>query len=74
MFVPYKDIDGDSNVNSYEIGPDYIAVIFNGANKVYRYSYARAGQIHVENMKRLAETGDGLNAYIKKYCNKLYDK
>ena len=73
MFKRYKDINGDSNVNSYEIGPTYIAVIFNDNGKIYRYSYGRAGRTNVERMKVLAERGDGLLSYINKYCRELYD-
>lgn len=73
MFKRYRNINGNSNVNSYEIGPDYIDVIFNGTRKVYRYSYRKAGRIHVEKMKALAERGYGLNSYINLYCRELYD-
>lgn len=73
MFKRYKNINGNSNVNSYEIGPTYISVIFNDARKVYRYSYLRAGRTNVENMKNLAERGYGLNSYINLYCRRLYD-
>lgn len=74
MFVDYKDIDGDSDIYQYEIGPDYISVKFNDNSTIYKYSYAKAGQYHVENMKRLAEHGDGLNSYINKNCKYRYDK
>lgn len=74
MFVNYKDIDGDSDVYQYEIGPDYISVKFNDNQKIYKYSYATAGKYHVENMKRLAEHGYGLNSYIMNYCKHSYDR
>ena len=74
MFVPYKDNDGDSNVESYEIGADYIAVKFNGTAKIYTYSYRKAGVTNVEIMKRLAVSGDGLNAFINTNCKYLYDR
>lgn len=73
MFIPYNDIDGDSNVDSYIIGPDFISVIFYGTTQVYRYSYRSAGVENVETMKRLAQSGDGLNSYINTYCRKLYE-
>ena len=73
MFIKYKNINNDSNVNCYEIGQTYIDVVFCGTNKVYRYSYNKAGVQHVENMKLLAEKGDGLNSYINKFCKYLYD-
>lgn len=73
MFVLYRDIDGDSNVESYEIGADYIAVKFHGTPKIYIYSYKKAGKNHVETMKGLAASGDGLNSYINRNCRFLYD-
>ena len=60
----YKDINGDSGVSAYEIGNDYIKVKFKHGNDIYLYTYARPGAEHVERMKELAKSGDGLNAYI----------
>ncbi len=72
MLKPYKNIDRDSNVDSYEYGSDYIKVkFFDGS--IYTYSYNKAGVKNVEEMKRLADSGDGLNSYIMLYCRKLYD-
>lgn len=67
----YKDIDGDSGVAAYEIGTDYIRVQFKD-NSVYLYTYASAGSNNIEQMKRLAEAGDGLNAFINKNVKKRY--
>ena len=60
----YLDINHDSNVEAFEIGPDYIDVKFHGTAKIYRYSYRSAGRDNVERMKRLARNGDGLNSFI----------
>jgi len=60
----YADINGDSGVVGYEIGDTDITVWFDGAAQSYTYSYASAGQNHIEAMKKLAVQGDGLNAYI----------
>lgn len=60
----YKDIDNDSGVRGYEIGSDHITVWFDGTARSYTYSYSSAGSTHVETMKKLAVSGDGLNAYI----------
>lgn len=60
----YTDIDNDSNVVGYEINNTSIIIWFNGTPNPYTYSYASAGQHHVDNMKRLAVSGNGLNAYI----------
>ena len=73
MFTTYKNNDGDSGVESYEIGDDYIAVKFYNTAKIYIYSYRKAGINHVERMKELAASGDGLNSYINTFCRYLYD-
>lgn len=69
----YRNSGGDSGVSSYEIGTDYITVKFSGSSQTYRYSYRKAGQNHVEIMKRLARSGSGLNSYINRYVKNLYD-
>lgn len=69
----YRNLNGDSGVAAYEIHPDSIRVQFNNTAKVYAYSYARAGREHVEQMKRLAAGGSGLNSYIMRNVQKLYD-
>ncbi|MCD6724637.1 hypothetical protein FLL78_09810 [Vibrio cholerae] len=62
----YRDINNDSGVRGYEIGSDRITVWFEGNQRSYTYTYETAGRIHVENMKVLAASGDGLNAYINR--------
>jgi hypothetical protein len=69
----YLNKNGDSGVSSFEIGEDYIKIKFSGTIKLYKYSYRRAGQKHVENMKNLAKIGSGLNEYVNKYVKNLYD-
>jgi hypothetical protein len=60
---PYKDINGDSGVLAYEYGDDWIRVQFkHGDPYLYRSSVIGSG--HLNTMKRLADSGDGLNAYI----------
>jgi hypothetical protein len=71
----YIDIDGDSNVESYETTPTSMTVWFNKTSRPYTYSYeGGAGMEHVEKMKLLATHGDGLNAYINKHVKFKYDK
>lgn len=72
--ILYMDVDGDSGVQAYEIGSDYIDVQFKRTYKVYRYSYRIAGKNHVEAMKNLARNGNGLNSYIMNYVRDLYDR
>lgn len=73
MMKAYRDLDGDSGVAAYECGPDWICVQFN-TGAVYEYTCSSAGQHNVEAMKRLADSGDGLNAYINTHVRKLYSK
>ena len=67
----YKNINGDSGVTGFEIGPDYIKVWFN--NDWYCYTYASAGSQNIEQMKNLAKAGDGLNSFINKHVRKDYE-
>jgi hypothetical protein len=69
----YRNSGGDSGVSSFEIGTNYITVRFSGSIRTYQYSYRKAGQHHVENMKRLARSGNGLNSYINRYVKNLFD-
>jgi len=74
---PYKNLSGQSGVIAYEIGEDFIDVKFRERSKdgcdTYKYSYFRPGSQHVEQMKRLALIGLGLNSYINKNVRKLYE-
>lgn len=69
----YIDVDNDSGVAAYELGDTYIIVKFKDGCS-YEYTYSRAGASHVENMKKLASSGDGLNAYINKNVRKAYSR
>lgn len=69
----YSNRSGSSGVSAYEIGNDFIVVKFSGTFRTYTYSYRRAGSAHVENMKRLAKNGSGLNSYINRHVKNLYD-
>lgn len=71
--ITYKDIDHDSNIAAYKYGGDYIIVQFKHGGK-YEYTYQSAGSYHIEQMKQLADLGDGLNAYINKHVRKNYSK
>jgi len=69
----YKDIDGDSSVQAYEYGTDFIRVKFiTGA--VYLYTNVSTGSHYITEMKRLADEGNGLNAFINLRVKKLYAK
>lgn len=68
----YRNRGGDSNVSSYEIGKDYIDVVFNGG-AAYRYSLALVGASNLQAMIKLAEAGEGLNSFINRNVKKLYE-
>jgi len=63
--TPYKNINGNSNVESYEIMDDSITVRFrSGRFRNYSYTNQRPGVAVVNKMKDLAQQGHGLNSYI----------
>lgn len=70
----YKNLGGNSGVKEFSIGEDYIDVQFNGSKPPYRYSYESAGSAKVEEMKKLAKKGVGLNSYIMRYARDDYEK
>lgn len=67
----YQDINGDSGVDAYEIGDSFIRVRFKDA-AVYLYTNDSAGADNIQQMKTLAQNGDGLNAFINKHVKKGY--
>lgn len=69
----YKDLDGDSGVVRYEYGSDFINVQFS-TGAIYSYTYQSAGESNIEKMKKLADKGNGLNAFINTHVRKLYEK
>lgn len=71
----YQNLGGVSGVYAYEIGEDSITVEFNDGG-IYLYTNASAGSQNIENMKRLAIKGKGLNSYIStnvgtRYASKI---
>lgn len=68
---PYLNASGQSGVRGYAIGSNYIDVYFS-TGALYRYTYASAGSTAIENMKRLAVAGSGLNSYINRYVKSNY--
>ena len=67
----YRNLNGDSGVTYYAIGPDFIAVQFQDSN-VYIYDHTRPGLAHVERMKALASGGRGLGSYISQRVRKAF--
>ena len=72
MMQRYSDYDRDSGVVAYEYGDCFIRVQFSD-RAIYRYTCASAGSYHIEQMKLLADRGDGLNAYINNHARKAYE-
>lgn len=60
----YADKSGDSGVTAFEIGVDFIIVVFKSSTSPYKYTYATAGSAAIETMKQLARAGQGLQTYI----------
>ena len=67
----YRDIHGDSGVSAFEVGDDSIIVRFTKGG-MYLYNYSKTGTYHVNNMIRLARTGNGLNGYISLNAKHTY--
>ena len=67
----YDNLQGDSGVERYEIGSDFIRVRFRDG-LTYVYDYATTGAEHVDQMKTLAVTGRGLGTYITQNVRDAY--
>ena len=60
----YANHHGNSGVTDYEIHDDGICVEFKGGRS-YLFTYSSAGEDNVEEMKTLAENGEGLARFIR---------
>jgi hypothetical protein len=68
----YLNKSGGSGVNAFEIGDDYINIIFIGSSSVYTYNFIKPGKRMVDVMKQLARTGSGLSTYISREVKENY--
>jgi hypothetical protein len=59
----YMNLGGTSKIDSFEIAADSVTVRF-GGGLTYRYSVRSAGASNIDEMKRLARAGRGLNTFI----------
>lgn len=71
MMEHYKNINGDSGIEAYEILIDGIKIKFD-SSCIYTYTNYSAGVNNIENMKALAKKGSGLNSYINKNVKHKY--
>lgn len=69
----YLNLDHDSGIDEYEIGSDFIWVKFNDGSR-YLYGSRKPGPAKVEKMKALANSGRGLNSYIKTTIKGDYER
>ncbi len=63
---PYIDRNRDSGIASYDYGDNWIHVQFKHGG-TYEYLSSKIGVSHLTTMKQLADSGDGLNAYINNH-------
>lgn len=68
----YKNHSGVSGVTEYEYGDNCIIVKFSGEIK-YLYTYLSAGSENIEHMKKLAQSGNGLNTFISQVVKNRYE-
>lgn len=68
---PYANNGGNSSVTAFEIDLESITVEFKGGVR-YSYTYQSAGSQHIEEMKALAQAGQGLGAYIMRNVRQSY--
>jgi hypothetical protein len=69
--IVYKRLSGSSGVTHYEIGDDYIKVLFR-TGSLYLYTDTVTGIHHVAQMKLLARQGIGLSTYISQHVKDKY--
>lgn len=69
----YKNLGGSSGIAEYEIGFDSITVTFSDGS-CYLYSNVKPGSEDVEQMKKMARAGQGLNSFISRKVKKNYEK
>ena len=68
---PYGDHTRQHGVVAFETGPQWLDVEFT-SGWIYRFTYERPGQLRVERMKQLAQSGRGLSTFISKYVKNRY--
>lgn len=73
--IKYKNLSGESNIVAYQFDENSIIIQFkSGKVRNYLYDYSNPGITHVEKMKKLAESGRGLNSYISRIVRSNFAK
>jgi len=70
--IRYLNLGGDSGVAAYANNEGLIEVQFSDG-WIYRYTNQSAGKMVIDEMKRLAIAGRGLNSYIGRVVKKRYE-
>lgn len=63
---PYRDSDNNSNIEAYEYGDNWITIRFKDDSE-YEYTGNGVSFYVLNQMKALADAGDGLNAFINEH-------
>lgn len=69
----YNNISGQSDIEAFEIGENFIIIKLSKTGEDYVYSYENTGKTKVEKMKSLASRGSGLWRYIITNARKVHD-
>lgn len=69
---PYGDHAKSHGVVAYEIHAESIDVEFT-SGWIYHFSYVQPGQLRVDRMKELAQSGRGLSTFISKHVKNRFE-
>jgi len=61
-----------AGIHQFEIGADYIVILFHNASYTYKFTYESAGKVAVEVMKQMARQGKGLSTFISTQVKDKY--
>ncbi len=70
---PYQETSDESGIAAYRITSKSITIEFKHGG-IYLYTYTYPGRTHVEAMKKLAQSDDGLNTYINQHVRDNYER
>jgi len=69
----YQNRSGNSDIVAYQLGPTSITIKF-AEGWLYLYTYESAGAENVEQMKKLAVSGQGLSSFISTRVRDDYEQ